>query len=60
MRSHSMTRFVFYLFGEKYDFYKRLGIVTYFYFIFKGKQNKKKNLNVTPYLIARVAWEQHK
>ena len=33
----------FFLFGEKYDFQKRLGVATYFCFIFKGKQNKKEN-----------------
>ena len=43
MCSHSMTKLSFYLFGEKYDFLKRLGVATYFCFIFKGKQNKKEN-----------------
>ena len=44
IRSHSMTRLAFCLFGEKYDFYKRLGVITYlFLFFFKGKQNKKEN-----------------
>ena len=31
-----------FLFIEKYDFYKRLGVATYFYFIFKGKKQNKK------------------
>ena len=39
-----VTRF-FYLFGENLIFRKRLGVTTYFCFIFfKRKQNKKENL----------------
>ena len=45
MCSHSMAKLAFfYLFGENYDFYKRLGVATYFCFIFKGKNKiRKKN-----------------
>ena len=34
---HSMVKLIFCLFGENYDFQKRLGFATYFCFIFKGK-----------------------
>ena len=48
---HSMGKFVFYLFDEKYDFYKLLKAATYFCFIFKGKNNiRNKTLSMTPYL----------
>ena len=38
MHPHSMTRLTFYLFVENLSFWKRLGVITYFCFIFlKGK-----------------------
>ena len=44
MHFHSMVQLVFYLFGENMIFRKRLGVATYFCFVFfKGKQNKKEN-----------------
>ena len=45
IRFYSMARLAFYLFGENLIFFfflKRLGVATYFYFIFKGK-NKIRN-----------------
>ena len=42
--------FVIYLFGEKYDFYKRLGITTIFVLFLRKNKIKKKTLSVTPYL----------
>ena len=52
MRSHSMAKLVFYLFCENMTYRKKLGVATYFCFIFKGKKQnkkkKKKTLSVTP------------
>ena len=48
MHSHSMVKLTSYLFDEKYDFLKILGVSTYFSFIFKGKKIRKKTLSVTP------------
>ena len=50
MRSHSMAKLVFYLFCENMTYRKKLGVATYFCFIFKGKNKmpKKKTLSVTP------------
>ena len=50
MCSHSMAKLVFYLFCENMTYRKKLGVATYFCFIFKGKKQnkKKKTLSVTP------------
>ena len=49
MRSYLMVTLAFLFIQRKNDFLKRLGIVTYFYFIFKGKTKyERKTLNVTP------------
>ena len=37
-----MAQFVFYLFDENLIFLEILGVATYFCFIFKGKNKKKK------------------
>ena len=42
--SHSTTRLPFYLFGEKYDFFRKdLESPLIFVLFLKGKQNKKEN-----------------
>ena len=54
MCSHSMTKLAFYLFDENLIFRKRLGVATYFCFIFKGEKIRKKTLSMTPYLEKQV------
>ena len=55
MCSHSMAKLAFDLFGENFIFWEKLGVATYFCFIFfKRKQNKKETLSVTPYLETTV------
>ena len=51
-RSYSMAKLIFfYLFGENFIFRKRLGVATYFCFIFlRENKIRKKTLSVTPYL----------
>ena len=48
MRSHSITKLVFYLFDEKYDFFRKYLESQLIFVFLREKQNKKeKTLNVT-------------
>ena len=49
-----MARLAFHLFGEKYDFLKRLGVATYFYLFLKGKTSKNKTSKWTPNFFGKV------